>query len=90
MSTFFRMPKSWHDSLDASLPPIYPIDFMTGTKAQKIIRRLSHVLETVSVIKKWDFCKREGIDLIDLNSAMNNKSFALKIWEDGNKIGAIK
>lgn len=90
MSEFFRMPREWHDSLDASLPPIYPIEFMSGTKSDRITRRLGHVLETVKSIRKGAFCKAEGISIVDLNGALDKKSFSLKVWEDDRSIGAVE
>lgn len=87
MSEFSRMPKTWHDSLDASLPPIYPVQFMTGSLASRVTRRLVYCLRQSSPLNKWEFCKREGIKLATLNSAIHGCEVLL--WEDGGEVGLL-
>jgi hypothetical protein len=85
MSQFFRIPREWHNSLDASLPPVYPVDFMPGSKNARISRRLVHCLGINSPLKKWEFCKTEGITLATLNSAIH--ACPALLWEDGGQVG---
>jgi len=86
MSKFTRLPKHLHDALDASLPPIYPIDLMTGTKNDRINRRLVQVLKTGPVLKS-EFCKREGIKIDDLDHAIY--SCPALLYEDDGEIGIL-
>ena len=83
MSQFFRMPKAWHDELDASLPKIFPVSLINNRPdwiRDRLIRRMEE-----GPVNKWEFCKAEGIKIATLNSAIY--ACPVLLWEDGGKVG---
>lgn len=88
MSEFLSMPKQWHDSLDAKLPPLRLYDYMTGTKNERIKKVLLARIKN-GPVKTDEFCKSEGIKYNDLYKTMHNMAETHNLYEDFGEIGML-
>jgi len=83
MSEFFRMPNSWHEELNKSMPELTNIEFMTGTKLSRLALRLSRELDK-GIVQIKQFCHTEGVKYNTFEMALMTFD---DLWEDGGHVG---